>query len=761
AGDCSGGWHTDAFEFLKPDGETDPCGDSGAVPEADFPYGNAELPCDCPYPHAAFLDTWFFVGVPWEIATVEQIKQAIYERGPVATCVYANDSFIAYNGGVFNDCEDHWINHVVVLVGWDDNEGTDGVWILRNSYGPGWGEDGYMRIEYGCSRIGYATCYLLLHDCNGNGVPDEEDLANGTSQDCNENGIPDECDIADGTSEDCNGNGIPDECDIADGVSLDCNENGRPDECDIADGTSEDCNENSVPDECDVADGTSEDCNENNRPDECDLWAPRETAKVTASDGAEGDYFGRCAAISGDAAIVGAHDDDDSGQDSGSAYVFRLEGAEWMQDAKLLASDGAAGDEFGAAVAISGDVAVVGARDEDAGGEDAGAAYVFRFDGSAWNEEAKLTASDGAAADIFGCGVAIDGDIIIVGAQDDDDLGDDSGAAYIYRFDGSLWEEGAKLLASDGEAGDEFGCAVAISGDVVIIGAKSEGEGGANAGAAYAYRFDGSEWVEEAKLVASDAQASDYFGHAVSISDEVVVVAAAWNDDLGDGAGAAYVYHFEEGLWTERAKLLASDGADGDKFGFDVGVSDETIIVGARSDDDLGSSSGSMHLYRYLEPDWVEVNKFLASDGAESDQFGYAVAIDGNNGIVGAYKDDDHGDSSGSAYLYDGLAGADCNENGVPDDCDIADGTSGDCNGNGIPDECDIADGTSQDEDGNGIPDECVCLGDLDGDWLVSTPDLLLLLGAWDTPDGDLNDDGTTNTVDLLLLLGAWGECPE
>jgi C1A family cysteine protease len=160
AGSCGGGWHTESYEFLRCDGLTDPCGDFGAVLEGDFPYVAWDAPCGCPYPHPYCIDSWAFVEPAWDIPAVEQIKQAIYERGPVSTCVYVNSAFAAYTGGVFNACQDEWINHVVVLVGWDDNQGPNGVWFLRNSWGPGWGESGYMRIVYECSRIGYATCYV-------------------------------------------------------------------------------------------------------------------------------------------------------------------------------------------------------------------------------------------------------------------------------------------------------------------------------------------------------------------------------------------------------------------------------------------------------------------------------------------------------------------------------------------------------------------------------------------------------------------------
>ncbi len=198
SGSCNGGWHHKALEAATCNGTQygDPCGGYGAVLESHFPYVASNSPCACPYNHPYCLEGWYAVGELNSIPTVEQIKQAIVDHGPVAVCVYVNDWFQAYRSGIFHICEDQWINHVVVLVGWDDNQG---VWFMRNSWGASWGENGYMRIAYDCSRIGYATCYVVYPtpppDCNGNGVPDETDIASGMSADCNANGIPDECDL--------------------------------------------------------------------------------------------------------------------------------------------------------------------------------------------------------------------------------------------------------------------------------------------------------------------------------------------------------------------------------------------------------------------------------------------------------------------------------------------------------------------------------------------------------------------------------------
>jgi len=158
---CSGGWHYNAFRFLAENGLTDPCGHWGAVFEADFPYQESDtVPCGCPYVHPYWIHDWAFVGSQTGVPTVAALKQAIYDHGPITVCVYGNAAFIAYTGGIFNACEDQTINHVLVIVGWDDTQGTEGVWILRNSWGPDWGEDGHMLIAYNCSRIGYAAAYV-------------------------------------------------------------------------------------------------------------------------------------------------------------------------------------------------------------------------------------------------------------------------------------------------------------------------------------------------------------------------------------------------------------------------------------------------------------------------------------------------------------------------------------------------------------------------------------------------------------------------
>jgi len=215
--------------------------------------------------------------------------------------------------------------------------------------------------------------------------------------------------------------------------------------------------------------------------------------------------------------------------------------------AKLQASDKEPKDFFGISTSISNDVAIVGALGES---NSTGAAYIYRLQAGIWIEEAKIQASDGEERDEFGTNVAISGNVAIVGAQRDDAS---SGAAYIYRFQAGIWIEEARIQASDREANDFFGRTVDISGNVAIVGAVGEDSGANNAGAAYIYRFQAGSWIEEAKVQASDIEAEDQFGRSVSISEDVALISSL-DDTGGSQAGAAYIYRFQSGTWGGRSQ---------------------------------------------------------------------------------------------------------------------------------------------------------------------------------------------------------------
>ena len=399
---------------------------------------------------------------------------------------------------------------------------------------------------------------------------------------------------------------------------------------------------------------------------------------LTASDGAAGDQFGRSVAVSGDTVVVGVPSDDDNGFNAGSAYVFVEPGGGWAgsltPDAQLTASDGAASDSFGFSVAVSGDTVVVGRTFRDGGATDSGSAYVFVEPSGGWTgsltEDAKLTASDGAARDQFGFAVAVSGDTVVVGAQGDDDNGSNSGSAYVFVAPGGGWAgsltQDAKLTAGDGEASDQFGLSVAVSGDTVVIGVHGDDDNGSNSGSAYVFVEPGGGWAgsltEDAKLTASDGAVDDRFGRSVAVSGDTVVVGAAVDDDDGTDSGSAYVFVEPGGGWagslTEDAKLTASDGAAGNQFGFSVAVSGDTVVVGAHQDDNNdGPLAGSA--WFFVEPGggWAgsltEDAKLAASDGAAGDRLGFSTAVSVDTVVVGAPGDGDNGSNSGSAYVFE------------------------------------------------------------------------------------------------------------
>ncbi len=380
-------------------------------------------------------------------------------------------------------------------------------------------------------------------------------------------------------------------------------------------------------------------------------WAVEEF-KITAEDAAAGDVFGHSVSINGDYAIVGADQNDDGGDRSGSAYIFVSDGEEWTQQQKLTADDAAAGDEFGWSVSISGDYAIVGAYGNDDDGDSSGSAYIFVRDGDEWTQQQKLTADDAAAMDCFGHSVSISGDYAIVGADENDDNGDRSGSAYIFVRDGEEWTQQRKLTADDAAEREMFGYSVSISGDYAIVGAYFNDDDGDRSGSAYIFVRDGEEWTQQQKLTADDAAAYDWFGVSVSISGDYAIVGALGNDDDGEMSGSAYIFVRDGEEWTQQQKLTADDAAAGDAFGWSVSINSDYAIVGAYADDDDGDASGSAYIFVRDGEEWTQQQKLTANDAAAGDNFGNSVSISGDYAIVGALENDDDGENSGSVYIY-------------------------------------------------------------------------------------------------------------
>ncbi|MCH8042608.1 MAG: VCBS repeat-containing protein, partial [Planctomycetes bacterium] len=363
--------------------------------------------------------------------------------------------------------------------------------------------------------------------------------------------------------------------------------------------------------------------------------------KLIASDGRLRDEFGRSVGISGNTAIVGIPRDDDAATNSGSAYLYDVTTGNELF--KLTAPDAAAGDEFGWSVGISGNRAIVGARADDDAGSHSGSAYLF--DVTTGKQLFKLTASDAAESDVFGWSVGISGNVAIVGAFQNDDAGPDSGSAYL--FDVTTGEELFKLKASDAAEDDLFGSSVAISGNTAIVGAYQHNDDGNFSGSAYL--FDVTTGEELFKLTASDVRRRADFGWSVAISGNTAIVGAPSDHDVRRNSGSVHLFNVTTG--AELFKLKASDVSSRAEFGYSVGISGEVVIVGARrGNGDTASNSGSAYLFDVTSGE--ELFKLAAIRAAEGDSFGFSVGFSGNSAIVGAPGRDDAGDASGSAYLF-------------------------------------------------------------------------------------------------------------
>ena len=380
------------------------------------------------------------------------------------------------------------------------------------------------------------------------------------------------------------------------------------------------------------------------------VWSQQAYLKAANTD--MGDLFGSTVAIAGDTVVVGASYEgskatgiggdqgDNSAPESGAAYVFVRNGTTWSQQAYLKAANANAGDHFGSSVAIDGDTVVVGAsgtysmatgidgNQGDNSKEDSGAAYVFVRTGTVWSQQAYFKASNTDAGDAFGQSVAIAGDTVVVGAWNEDskatgvdgNQGDnsapDSGAAYVFVRHGQVWNQQAYLKASNAAAGCLFGVSVGIAGDTVVVGAHWEdgsavgvdGNQGDNlvpdSGAAYVFVRSGTTWSQQAYLKASNAAAGDWFGGAVAIAGDTVVV-GAWREDgqatgidgeLGAGlapdSGAAYVFVRSGTTWSQQAYLKASNTTANDWFGWSVGIAGDTVVIGAPLEDSKATGIG-------------------------------------------------------------------------------------------------------------------------------------------------------------------------
>jgi len=341
-----------------------------------------------------------------------------------------------------------------------------------------------------------------------------------------------------------------------------------------------------------------------------------------------------------------------------------------LQTKKLFTPDGDPGDEYGILVSMSNDTIIVSAGGRDEAAEDSGAAYVYVRQGNDWVEQTKLLQDNGEMDDWFGSAVALDGDTAVIGSWREDDLGTQSGAAYVFVRTDDTWSEQDKLFASNGAEGGLFGRGVAISGDTIVVGSRAGGHMGMVPGTAYVFVRNGDEWTEQTKLFADDGVNFDRFGRAIAIEDDTVVIGAWLDDDTAVDSGSAYVFVRNGTNWSQQAHLSPDTGGQSDNIGYSIDLSGDTVIIGAINDDEAAVDAGAAYIFVRDGTNWTQQEKFIASDAQGGDLFGVSVAkftaedaedearfgraatIDGNFAVIGAWFDDNDVVDTGSAYVF-------------------------------------------------------------------------------------------------------------
>ena len=377
--------------------------------------------------------------------------------------------------------------------------------------------------------------------------------------------------------------------------------------------------------------------------------------KLIAPDGERNDHFGCSVSISGDYAVVGAFGEDNN---AGSAYVFKRSDTSWTQQAKLTALERRSNDYFACSVSISGDYAIIGTGDteDDSKPKPKGGsyrAYIFKRNDTSWIQQAELRALGGEDYDFFGSSVSIDGDYAIVGAPRDDEDKEtgkpkrDLGSAYIFKRNGTSWIQQAKLRASDSvfHSYEYFGSSVSINGDYVIIGGEDQ--------TAYIFKREGTSWIRQAKLISPNFL-DDSFGHPVSISGEYAIVGAP-GENINNVAdwGSAYIFKRNDTSWTQQAKLIDPVSKSSSNFGSSVSIDGDYAIIGMKSDDDYKiRDCGSACIFKREGTSWIKQAKLSALDRTVDSYFGNSVSIDGDHIIIGAKDGDYKTKNHGSAYMF-------------------------------------------------------------------------------------------------------------
>lgn len=304
-----------------------------------------------------------------------------------------------------------------------------------------------------------------------------------------------------------------------------------------------------------------------------------------------------------------------------------------LQDEALTQVSGNGFDSFGRAVAVTGNRALIAGNGVDTHG----AAFAYQRIGGVWTQVQKFTGSDTVAGDFFGFDVDLDGLYAVVGADQHDTLDVfNSGAAYVYEYVAGSWIERQKLTAFDPGSGDHLGRSVAIGGDLVVVGSSSDDDDGVDSGSAYVWRRSGNEWIFEQKLTASTADVGDQFGWDVTTDGQIIVVSAIADEVDAAEVGAVFVFEWDGSTWTESQRLLPSDGADADRFGWRLDLNGDALAIGATDHDSSFSDGGAVYVFRRSGSVWSEEQELVPSKLFGAESFGWSIALQGDRLVAGA-----------------------------------------------------------------------------------------------------------------------------
>ncbi|MDP6977151.1 MAG: hypothetical protein QF570_00940 [Myxococcota bacterium] len=393
-----------------------------------------------------------------------------------------------------------------------------------------------------------------------------------------------------------------------------------------------------------------------------------EGCKIVAPDPNATDTFAFGVAIDGDKMVAGSIVDDPS-TDAGAAYVFAYEDGDWLVEQKIQHTTPVpvGGDFFGNAVAMQGDRIAVGAQGVESTGAEAraGSVFIFEFDSGSWSQVQRIEAPDAALDDRFGVSVDLDGDWLVVGSYLDDDNNSASGSVYVFEHDGLEYVFDEKLNMQNNSGNDRFGVSVAVDGDILVAGALNDNFffTGNESGSAGVFRHDDTDWIHEG-FTANDALVGDtfapfdHFGTSVDIDDGVIVVGAPGVDGDEEDEGIVWVYRFDGGKWSHYLDdnietIRPSDPSESKLFGNSVSIEGNRVIVGAKLDDEEGQRAGATYVFEYEGGEWVEQHKLTAPDATTGDNFGVSAVVSGDTIIVGAPLAGPGNDASGAAYGFE------------------------------------------------------------------------------------------------------------